>query len=85
MRDETRDYLVDEDAESLRRWEGATCRASGSTDMTAAARLLRLKVDGRSIGPSLRLRREPSEDLWSSWSEITLQSSLEAPGPDPEL
>jgi hypothetical protein len=58
-------------------------RTSGSTDIIAAARLLRLKVDCRSTGPSLRLRRDPIEDLRSSWSEMTLQSSLEAPGPDP--
>lgn len=49
--------------------------ASGSTDMTAAARLLRLKVEDRSSLPSLNLR-EPKEERLSSLSEITLQSSL---------
>lgn len=56
-------------------------RAFGTTDITAAARLLRLKLEDRSIAPSLR--REPIEDLRSSESEITLQSSLEAPLPEP--
>lgn len=42
--------------------------------MTAAARLLRLKVEERSSLPSLNLR-EP-EECFSSLSEITLQSSL---------
>lgn len=74
---------MDEDAEIVRRWDDAICRASGITDITAEARLLRLKVDDRSVEASLRLRREPIDDLRSSWSEITLQSSLEAPGPEP--
>jgi len=34
-------HVTDEEAE-LVRWEDATWRASGSTDITAAARLLRL-------------------------------------------
>lgn len=55
-------------------------RAFGTTDITAAARLVRLKLDDRSTAPSLRC--EPKEDLRSSESEITLQSSLEAPLPE---
>lgn len=62
--------------------------ASGNTDMTAAARLLRLKVEDRSSLPSLTLP-EPEGRL-SSPSEITLHSSLtrrestEAWEPEPE-
>jgi len=49
--------------------------ASGRTDITAAARLLRLNVEDRSSLPSLNLG-EPGADRFSSLSEITLQSSL---------
>jgi len=63
-------------------WRWVEVSASGSTDMTAAARLLRLKFEDRSSLPSFNFR-EPTE-----LSEITLQSSLplrESPEfPEPE-
>lgn len=52
-------------------------KESGKTERTAAVKLLRLS----RIMAFDSLRLDPKDDLWSSWSEITLQSSL--PGAEP--
>ncbi len=71
------DHYVRELADIVRR-RGEEVNESGKTDNTAAARLLRLVLERSTVDfPSLI--REPKEDLRSSCSEMTLQSSLGAP------